>query len=78
MREPLSWFLLIHVLPNLQMSNIDSTRWEALYISNGLQEPILLTWVNFNPACISNYIHYKVWVEITYPFLIFNGATVEV
>ena len=30
------------------------------------------------PACISNYIHYKVWDEITYPFLNFNGATVEV
>ena len=24
------------------------------------------------------YIHYKVWDEITYPFLNFNGATLEV
>ena len=30
------------------------------------------------PARISNYIHYKVWDEITYPFLNFNGATIEV
>ena len=30
------------------------------------------------PAWISNYIHYNVWGEITYPFLNFNGATVEV
>ena len=30
------------------------------------------------PAWISNYIHYEVWDEITYPFLNFNGATVEV
>ena len=30
------------------------------------------------PAWISNYIHYKVWNEITYPFLNFNSATVEV
>ena len=30
------------------------------------------------PAWISNYIHYNVWDEITYPFLNFNGATVEV
>ena len=30
------------------------------------------------PAWISNHIHYKVWDEITYPFLNFNGATVEV
>ena len=30
------------------------------------------------PALISNYIHYGVWNEITYPFLNFNGATDEV
>ena len=30
------------------------------------------------PVEISNYIHYKVWDEITNPFLNFNGATVEV
>ena len=30
------------------------------------------------PAWISNYIHYKVWDKITYPFPNFNGATVEV
>ena len=30
------------------------------------------------PAWISNYTHYNVWDEITYSFLNFNGATVEV
>ena len=30
------------------------------------------------PAWKSNYIHYKACDEITYPFLNFNGATVEV
>ena len=30
------------------------------------------------PAWISNYIHFKVWDEIPYPFLNFNGCTVEV
>ena len=40
--------------------------------------PILLTWINFNPTIISIYIHYKVWVKTTYPFLNFNGCTVEV
>ena len=30
------------------------------------------------PAWISNYTHYNVWDEITYPFLNFNGGTVEV
>ena len=29
-------------------------------------------------AWISNYIHYKVWDVITYPYLNFNGFTVEV
>ena len=29
-------------------------------------------------AWISNYIHYKMWDEIIYPFLNFNGATVEI
>ena len=27
---------------------------------------------------VRNYIRYNVWVEITYPFLNFNGATIEV
>ena len=30
------------------------------------------------PAWISNYIHCKVWGEITYPFPNFNGSTIEV
>ena len=30
------------------------------------------------PVWIMNYIHYNVWDEITYPFLKFNGETVEV
>ena len=30
------------------------------------------------PAWICNHVHYKVWDEITYPFLNFNGCTVEV
>ena len=30
------------------------------------------------PTCISNRMHNKVWDVITYPFLNFNGATVEV
>ena len=29
-------------------------------------------------ACISNYMHYEKWDEITYLFLNFNGATIEV
>ena len=30
------------------------------------------------PAWISNHMPSKVWDEITYPFLNFNGAAVEV
>ena len=41
--------------------------------------PLLLTWFNpFILTWVSNYIHYKVWDEITYPFPNFNGAAVEV
>ena len=29
------------------------------------------------PAWTNNRTHYNVWDEITYPFLNFNGATVE-
>ena len=34
--------------------------------------------LNLISAWISNYIHYKVWDGITYPFSNFNDATVEV
>ena len=34
--------------------------------------------LTLTPPWISNYIHYKLWDEMTYPFLNFNGATVEV
>ena len=37
--------------------------------------PFYLTLI---PAWISNYTHYKLWDEITYPFLNFNGCTIEV
>ena len=40
--------------------------------------PLYLHGLTLIPARISNYIHYKVWDEITYPFLNFNGANVEV
>ena len=29
-------------------------------------------------ACISNNIHYTVWARITYAFINFNSATIEV
>ena len=41
---------------------------------------LLIIWVNFNPSMgkYTNYIHYNVAGEITYPFPNFNGAAVEV
>ena len=33
-----------------------------------------LTWINFNPTRISNYIHYKMCDEITYQFPNFNSS----
>ena len=40
--------------------------------------PFYLHGLTLISTLISNYIHFKVWDEITYPFLNFNGATVEV
>ena len=39
--------------------------------------PLLLTWFNLIPKWISNYIHYKVWDEITYPMPNFNDVTIK-
>ena len=38
---------------------------------------LLFTWVNLIPPWISNYIHYRVWDEIIYPFPNSTG-TVEI
>ena len=40
--------------------------------------PLLLHGLTLIPALLSKHIHYKVWDQITYPFLNFNGAAVEV
>ena len=42
------------------------------------QGPLIQTWIKFNRRWISEYIHYKVWEEITYWFPNFNGCTGEV
>ena len=53
-----------------------------IYASNKMYPD---TWSPFNehgltliPAWITNYIHYKVWGEITDPFPNFNSPTIEV
>ena len=41
------------------------------------QEPILLTSINLFPVWIGDYIHYKMWDNITNPYPNFNGATAQ-
>ena len=54
--------------------SINETPYWTLYSSG----PFYQHGLTLIPASRSNYIHYNVWDEITYPFLNFNGATVEV
>ena len=39
---------------------------------NNISAALLLTWMNL--TWVSNYIHHKVWNEITDPFQNFNGS----
>ena len=41
-------------------------------------DPLLITWFNFNPSMDKYHTPSKAWDGITYPFLNFNGCTVEV
>ena len=52
---------------------IDGDQW--LFVICG---PVYKHGLTLIPARISNHMPYKVWYEITYPFLNFNGATLEV
>ena len=54
-------------------SEVTLTDWGKIGCGPFYQHSLILI-----PAWISNYIHYKVWDVIAYPFLNFNGCTVEV
>ena len=54
---------------NKRLNKLWSRRW--------FETPLHSSWRHCN-AWISNYIHYKVWYEITYPFPNLNDAAVEV
>ena len=56
----------------------DPKLFHSLLAQHERQWPILLTWINFNPSMDKLSHAQYVWDEITYPFLIFNGCTVEV
>ena len=61
---------------------------KSVYVIRKRRISDIITWDSSGPfywhgltlisAWISNYMANKVWDEITYPFLNFNGATVEV
>ena len=57
--------------------NTDTTHVLCCYIISSMG-PFYQHGLTLTPAWISNCIHYNMWDEITYPFLNFNGATVEV
>ena len=57
--------------------NITVTARQAIHLWVKMGH-LWLTWLTLVSAWISNYIHYKVGDENTYPFLNFNGATVEI
>ena len=59
----------------VQMSKYFSHNSPAL---QGNKDPFTLNNRHMGPLLLSNYIHYKVWTEITYPFPNFHGFTVEV
>ena len=46
-------------------------------MNNELTSEAPFTNMGLIPAWMNNYIHYKMWDEIIYPFLHFSGATVE-
>ena len=54
---------------------LHEVRYNILYSTSS---PFYLHGLTLIPAWISNHMPGKVWGEITYPFLNFNGCTVEV
>ena len=74
-------FILSRVsFDDLKTSCTDLTTWKGTTgaLTSVARGPFYWQGLTLIPALISNYTHYNVWDEITYPFLNFNGATVEV
>ena len=62
--------------PQYGFVQINDTKIRASIM--GTTGPFYLHGLILIPTLISNYTHYKVWDEFTYPFPNFNGSTVEV
>ena len=58
--------------------NIPVSAPKLLKLDSAYSTPFYQTGLSLIPVWISNYIPSKIWVEITYPFQNFNGASVEV
>ena len=83
LKQATVWFCVIasciHVIFNSYLNGTIHSSWRDWYhhIPKLLCGPFYLHGITLIPTWISNYIHCKVWDEITKPFLNFNGATVE-
>ena len=53
-------------------------KWASYWRETFFSSPFYKHALTLFPAWISNYIHYKMWDEIIYPLLNFNGTTVDV
>ena len=55
----------------------ESAMTKYLYTRLWHQEPLFLTWTNFNPSMDKLSHASKIWEEINYPFSNFNGCTIK-
>ena len=78
----MSWHVQNWDLVGILETNLEQTEYPQEFSHEVInlceQDPFYYNGLNLIPAWVSNYIHYNVWGEITYPFLNFNDATVEV
>ena len=69
--------------PSQRASNVEnvSIQWHHHALHHHLSipswGPFYLHGLTLIPTCISNYMPGKMWDKITYPFLSFNGCTIE-
>ena len=84
METPVIWDAIAHIIPSLYWwkGGLKDLSWNFQNrrdIAQGtIWAPFYWHGLTLIPAWISNHLPGKVWDEITYPFLNFNGCTVEV
>ena len=70
-----SYIFCLIVLAHMELFRLAKERWLFVTLVDRNHWSHGLTLI---PSWMSNYIHYKMWDEITYSFLNFNGCIVEV